>query len=164
MSLSERAKRVGANEHDACDSGERGFTLLETVVAFVLMMIVALGAASVFAYSVYNNTGASERSVELAIAQQTLEIKRNAKFGPSGTDAALLAGTFTQTGVVRNGRTYTVKVVIDDDPSTPAVDVNAATTLKKITVTVTTESGGTGWASGGWGSVTLITERAKSEL
>jgi len=164
MNFLEKAKNGHANDSRRRAKGERGFTLLETVVAFVIMMIVALGAASVFAYSVYNNSGGNERAVELAIAQQSLEILRNAKFGPTATDAVLNGGTYTQTGVLRNNRTYTVTAVIDDDPSTSAVDVNAATTLKKITVTVTTESGGTGWAKGGWASVTLVTQRAKSEF
>ena len=42
-------------------AGEQGFTLLEAVIALLLMTIIALGSASLFAYSIYNNSGASNR-------------------------------------------------------------------------------------------------------
>ena len=143
---------------------ETGFTLLETTIALLLMMIVALGSACMFSFSIYNNSGGSDRAVALALGQQALEILRNAKFNTSTTDPVLDAGTYVQAGVLRDGRQFTLTTTIDDDPSTAAVDVNPATTLKSITILVTPQSIGRGWAFGAFGTVTLITQRARTDL
>jgi len=146
------------------NAGERGFTILETTIALVLMMIVALGSASLFSFSIYNNSGASDRTASLAIAQQALEAIRNARFSTTVTDPILNAGTVVQNGIIRDGRTFNLTRVVDDDPTTAAVDVIPTSTLKGITVTVTGQSTGSGWASGAGGTVTLITRRAKTDL
>ena len=142
---------------------ESGFTLVEAIIALLLMLVVALGSASLFSFSIYNNSGGQDRSTGLAIAQQALELLRNAEFTPDNTDATLAAGTYIQTGVVRDGRRFTVTKVIDDNPSTVAVDVNTNTTLKAIRITVSPESMGRGWALGAGGTVTLLTQRARMD-
>lgn len=58
----------------------QGFTLIETCIALVVMMVVGLGATSLFFYALRNNTGGSERSQALAIAQQRLEELRTLKY------------------------------------------------------------------------------------
>jgi type II secretory pathway pseudopilin PulG len=63
----------------------QGFTLIETTVAMLVMMIVGLSATSLFLYSVRNNSGASQRSVAMAVAQQRLEVLRGSDY-----DAAAL--------------------------------------------------------------------------
>src|SRR5712691_690830 len=85
-----------------CNSEQQGFTLLETVIALVLMMIVALGSASLFSFSIYNNSGGSDRAVSLAVAQQALEILRTAPFTSANTDVRLNAGTVIQKNVTLN--------------------------------------------------------------
>ncbi|HEX7998939.1 MAG TPA: prepilin-type N-terminal cleavage/methylation domain-containing protein [Pyrinomonadaceae bacterium] len=152
---------------------ERGFTLIETSIALVVMMVMALGAASLFAFSVYNNSGGSDRAQTLALAQQALERLRHAKFSVTGTDAILNAGT--QTEFVRRGgqnpldpqdptgRNYRVVSTIDDNPATPGVDVNTLTTLKSVTVTVTPLGAGQSWATGAGGAVTVMTLRSKTD-
>jgi Tfp pilus assembly protein PilV len=136
---------------------------METTIALVLLLIVGLGAASLFAYSIYNNSAGSDRATALAVAQQAMEQLRNADFNLTTTDASLNGGTFTQNGVIRDGRQFKVVKIIDDNVTTSAVDVNAATTLKKITVTVTANSVGKGWASGALSTITLVSERAKCD-
>jgi Tfp pilus assembly protein PilV len=144
--------------------GEGGFSLIEAVIALLLMMIVALGSASLFSFSIYNNSGGSDRATSLAIAQEALEVLRSAQFNATTTDASLAGGTTVQPDVVRDGRTFSVTRTIDDLPSsTDAVDVDAATTLKGIKVTVVPQSIGRGWASGVGGTVTLITQRSKTD-
>jgi prepilin-type N-terminal cleavage/methylation domain-containing protein len=152
---------------------EHGFTLVETAIALVVMLVMALGAASLFAFSVYNNSGASDRAQTLAVAQQVLERLRHAKFSMSGTDAVLAAGTQTQS--VRRGgqnpqdpqdptgRVYRVVTTIDDNPSTFAINTNPLSTLKSITVTVTPLGAGPTWASGAGGAVTITTLRSKTD-
>lgn len=58
----------------------RGFTLIETCIALVVMMVVGLGATSLFLYALRSNTGGSERSQALAIAQQRLEELRTMSY------------------------------------------------------------------------------------
>src|ERR687886_797777 len=86
----ERARATSARRKRG--EGESGFTLIETMIALVIMMIVMLGAASLFAYSVYNNTAGSDRAQAVALAQQSMEALRSRKFTKSGTDAELSAG------------------------------------------------------------------------
>jgi prepilin-type N-terminal cleavage/methylation domain-containing protein len=143
---------------------EAGFTLLETTIALVLMLIVALGAASLFSFSVYNNSAGSDRANALAIAQQTLEVLRGAKFNTSTVAATLDGGSYAPIAVIQDGRRFTVTKIIDDDPSTNSVTINPATNLKSITITVRPDSIGRGWAFGGGGTITLITQRSRSDL
>jgi Tfp pilus assembly protein PilV len=157
MNLPKRERASGARLRS--DEGERGFTLIETTIALVIMMIVMLGSASLFAFSIFNNTSGSDRTQTLAVAQQTLETLRNAQFSKAATATALNAGTITQNNVMRGGlngsgaRPYTiVSTVVDTTP-----------TLKTITVVVTPNGAGPAWATGPAASVTIITQRAKSD-
>ena len=143
--------------------GEAGFTLVEATIALVLLLIVGLGAASLFAYSIYNNSAGSDRATALAVAQQAMEQLRNADFNLTTTDATLNGGTYTQNGVIRDGRQFTVVKIIDDNAATDTVEVNAATTLKKITIRVTANSIGRGWATGAFATITLVSQRAKCD-
>lgn len=145
------------------DSRQSGFTILETTIAMLLMLIVALGSASLFSFSIYNNAAGSDRAVSLAIAQQALETMRGARFTTATTDARLNGGTLVQNGVVRDGRSFSLTTIIDDNPATTAVEVNPNTTLKSITITVQSQSIGRGWATGAGGRVTLITQRARAD-
>ncbi|MDQ1707720.1 MAG: hypothetical protein QOJ88_931 [Pyrinomonadaceae bacterium] len=142
---------------------QSGFTLIEACIALVLMLIVALGSASLFSYSIYNNSGGTDRATSLAIAQQAMERLRSAKFNSTTTDASLNAGTWPQSGIARAGRLFKLTVVIDDNPATPALDVDATTNLKSITVTVMPQSIGRGWAFGAGGTITLVTQRARTD-
>jgi Tfp pilus assembly protein PilV len=145
------------------NSLEAGFSLIEAVIALLLMLIVALGSASLFSFSIYNNSGGSDRATGLAIAQEALEVLRSAQFNSTTTDASLSGGTTVQAAVVRDGRTFRVTRTIDDVPSTAAVDISTATTLKGITITVVPQSIGRGWAFGAGGTVTLMTQRSKTD-
>lgn len=149
--------------HGEPETTDLGFTLVEACIALVLMMVVALGSASLFSYSVYNNSGGSDRATGLAIAQQALERLRSAQFNATTTDASLNGGQTVQSGIVRDQRRFTLTVDIDDDPSTAAPDVIPTTNLKGITVTVVPESIARGWAFGAGGTVRLITQRARTD-
>ena len=142
---------------------DAGFTLLEACIALLLMMVVALGSASLFSFSIYNNSGGSDRATSMAIAQEALERLRSAKFSSTTTDASWAGGTTVQNGVVRDGRTYRITLTIDDNPTTTAVDVNATSNFKSVTVAVMPERIGGGWAFGAGGTVTLITQRARTD-
>ena len=139
--------------------GEQGFTLIETSIGLVIMLVVTLGSASLFAYAVRNNNGGQDRAQALAIAQTALETLRNARFTVTTTDPILQAtpaAPAPQT-VYRENRPYTVIARIDDVP--PAI-AGAPTTLKTITLTVIPQKAGSIWASQ---PVTIVTQRARSE-
>ncbi len=149
------------SEHEV--ASESGFTLLEACIALLLMMVVALGSASLFSFSIYNNSGGSDRATSMAIAQEALERLRSAEFSSTTTDTSLAGGTTVQAGVVRDGRTYQLTRTIDDNPTTTAVDVIATTNFKGITISVLPERIGGGWAFGAGGTVTLFTQRARTD-
>lgn len=144
-------------------AGQDGFTLLEAVIALLLMTIIALGSASLFSYSIYNNSGASNRATSIAIAQEALELLRSAQFNSTTTASTLAGGTTTQTGILRGGRLFDLTKTIDDDPFTNGNQVNAASNFKTITITVTPQLTGKGWARGGGGTITLTTQRSRTD-
>jgi Tfp pilus assembly protein PilV len=144
---------------------ESGFTLLETAISLVIMMIVGLGAASLFAYATRYNAGANDRELAVAIAQKRLEWLRNMPFSTTtrnllysypndGLGATGGAGVIET--VVAGGRTYTVTTVIQDTATVPAGEPDANQPLvKTISITVTPTGAGTAL-----GSVTLTTQRS----
>ena len=158
-------KSDGAAKSHGCRRGgaEAGFTLIETSIALVLMMIAALGAASLFSFSINYNSGASDRLVALAVAQERLERIRVAQFNSTTTDGILTGGTSTQSGLIRNGKSYTVITTIDDDPATLGVQVSSTATLKRITVAVAPDAVSQGWSLNAGARITLITQRARSD-
>ena len=165
MSCPKRAQT--AHTKFSSDTGERGFTLIETTIALVIMMIVMLGAASLFAFATLNNSNGADRAQTLAVAQETMETLRRLRFSTVGTDPELNRPSYTQTvcrgvpgssGVCGQtgvaGRQYNVAITIQD--TTP--------TVKTITVSVTPVAAHAAWTSNtNWATVTLVTQRAMSD-
>ena len=132
---------------------ELGFTLLETTIALVILMVVGLGAASLFVYAATNTSTASDRQLAMAVAQQHIEELRAVLF----TDATLNATTGTDTNVTSAGRPYLVRTVITD-----SAVVDGQPTLKTITVRVIPQGAGPAWSrnvASLFGSVTVTTVR-----
>ena len=70
-------KVSGNNEQ----KGERGFTLVETSISMVVMMVAGLAMSSLFVFSMQNNVGGgNETSLAMAVAQQQLEQLRSVTF------------------------------------------------------------------------------------
>ncbi len=128
----------------------KGFTLLETSIALVVMMVVTLGTASLFVYAINYNNGSNDQSLALAVAQQRMERLRRTPYG----DASLAAQTTTET-VISAGRSYTVITTICSTS-----DCGGNATLKVITVQVTPQNTAT-WASR---PATLVSQRAAPTL
>ena len=116
--------------------GQQGFTLMETSIAMVVMMVGALGIASLFVFSTQNNIGGGERALAMAVAQQQLEQIRSVNY----EDSTLNTGT-TNSTVTTGGRTYTVQRVVADLTNSD----NTLRQLKKITITVTPRASGPNW-------------------
>ena len=128
------------------EQSQQGFTLLETSIALIVMMVVTLATASLFVYAVKYNSGSGDRSAALAIAQQRLERLRRVSY----TDALKNAGSTTET-FVNAGRSYTVVTTI-----CATSDCGGSATLKIITIAVTPVSVNS-WANT---PATVISERA----
>ena len=128
---------------------ERGFTLIETCVSMVVMMVAGLAVSSLFVFSTQNNVGGNERALAMAVAQQQMEQLRILSFD----DASLNAGTTTRT-VTSSDRNYTVVKAITDEVNPD----NSVKKLRKITITVTPLGG----ARGDWtrSPVTLVSLRS----
>jgi Tfp pilus assembly protein PilV len=157
--MSWRKKAGAARARRRREQGQRGFTLVETVIALLVMMIVMLGVASVFAYAISNNTNGADRAQTLAVAQQSLEALRNMEYSETATHADLAAGqhtlTVTRGDVGLTGRQYKIDWEVVD---------NASNTLKTITLNVTPIAGGPAWASvSSWATVTIVTQRSKTD-
>lgn len=149
-----KARIVNLKNTKYDEKGERGFSLLETTIALVIMMIVGLGIVGLFFFSATNNSGARDRQLSMAVAQQQLERLRGASFANLGT-------TVTSTGganktVTSAGRSYRVVTTIDDTTAS----------LKTITVKVTPLGAGPAWGStaSNFGGVIIMTQRSASTL
>ena len=115
--------------------GEKGFTLVETASALLVMMIGGLGICAVFAYAIKNNTGSRDRALALAVAQQEMERYRQVTF----VDASLTAqAATTRTVTSADNRTYTVRTTITDTTAS----------LKTIRIEVTPQLSSEPWALG----------------
>jgi Tfp pilus assembly protein PilV len=130
---------------------QSGFTLLETTIALVLMMIVSVGLAPLFVYATRYNSAAAIRTGALAIAQIKLEQLRATPFDSCASSTETLSVGDPATGL----QTYTVQMTV----------VNTTSTLKEITLVVTPDirstTGGQYGGPNGWmyGQVTIYTKR-----
>ena len=151
----------------AARSGERGFTLAETAIAMLVMMIASMGVVSLFSYSIKYNAGARDRELSMAVAQKRVEWLRSIPFDattrglayhyPDATDSStggLASGSVTDT-MVSGGRTYTVVTTIVNDGGA----ANNVSTSKTITIQVTPAGANTAM-----GRVTLVTRRTTLQM
>ncbi len=150
----------------AARPGERGFTLAETAIALLIMMIASVGVVSLFTYAIQYNAGAKDRELSMAVAQKRLEWLRGIPYDSttralayrypttanptSGGLAATGTAGVTETTTLA-GRTYTVVTTIIN--SGGATDANSK--IKTITIKVTPEN-----AKNALGEVTLVTQRS----
>jgi len=134
--------------------GEAGFTLIETSIALVVMMIVGLGAASLFVYAIGGNSSARDRELSMAVAQQQMEFLRNVPFANVETSVAATGGATKQ--VTSAGRQYAVATIVTATASQKTITVTvtpAGTNISALTPTQRT-----------FGVVTLTTQRATDAL
>jgi prepilin-type N-terminal cleavage/methylation domain-containing protein len=117
-------------------NGQGGFTLIETCIAMVVMLVGALACSSLFVFSIQNNVGGSERALSMAVAQQQLEQIRSVTYD----DTTLNTGT-TSFNVATGGRTYSVQRVVASETNSD----NTAKGLKRITISVTPREAGPTW-------------------
>lgn len=62
---------------------QAGFTMIEMVIALVILFIAILGVFAAITYATKFNRGNSQRSQALAVMQREIELLRSAKFTPA---------------------------------------------------------------------------------
>jgi Tfp pilus assembly protein PilV len=155
-----KPKRTAVNGGAA----QRGFTVLEAAIAMVILMIIGLGIASLFTYSIQANGRADDRELAMTIAQKRMEWLRTIPFTtqtrsvaysyPDGGLAATATAGVSET-VTSAGRSYTVNTIISDQNFVPVGQPDAgACTRKRIQVSVTPATATTNFET-----VTLSTQR-----
>ena len=137
---------------------QEGFTLIETAVSMVVMMIVGLGAVSLFVFALGTNNSSRDRELSMAVAQQQMERLRNTRF--TNLDLTLAATGGANKTVTSGDRSYSVATTIVNT-------LAGNTTQKTITVYVTpltTNSNGLTAIQRVFGGVTLITLRSTTDV
>lgn len=145
---------------------EAGSTLIETVIALIIMLIAGLGVASIFLYTSRFNAGGNERAVAIALAQEQMEMKRAVPFKD------LIMGETTETivaGPTGATRSYTIVTTITNNNVLAEYWLENAKTKtlspeieqKEIRVRVTPVLISSRWSSG---TVDLVTLRSPIEV
>jgi prepilin-type N-terminal cleavage/methylation domain-containing protein len=132
---------------------DRGFTLIEVIIAASIMIILSVGLLSVFSYVTKINRGENLRMHALSVLQKEIEIYRSAKFVPNSTDPILVASNHPSTKTVESlpdDLTRSIKFDITVDvinlPLISGVETaEAACKFKEITITAVPKVAETGW-------------------
>lgn len=154
---SEKNKKVGLPRQSGRE--QQGFTLMETVIAMVVMMIVGLGAASLFVYAVGHNSDANNRVLSMSVAQQQMEQLRKAPFANLATRVTEMGGA-DRIVTTSAGLQYRVVTTIAD---TVTGDARRKTITVRVAPIATNTDGLTS-AQQLYGGVSIVTERATPAL
>ena len=137
-------------KHDHKQDG--GFTLIETCIAMVMLLVIVCGVLPLGVYALKYNSAAAVRAGALTAAQRKLEQLR------AGSFTSCVSSSEVVTVGPTESNSYTVAVTVTD----------VTATLKNVTIVVTpqgrTAEGGTYSGNEGWmrGQVTVYTKRTTS--
>lgn len=109
---------------------QKGFNLIECVIALLLVMVAGLAITSVFFFSSRNSSSARKRLGALRLAQQRIEEIRTKPFNN------LTSGTTNENNVVFEEQTYSVTLNITDSDLVTTTDAPGPE-IKLVTYTVT---------------------------
>lgn len=131
------------------EKSESGFSLIEVIIALMILLVSVFGIFATFTYATIYNGGNSRRSQSLSVSQKEIELLRSKKFTPTIMDPDLTGGKKAPRSVFgADGFSYLVEVTIDDDPftpNTPNPQINNSKTLKEITLKVTPQAVNGSW-------------------
>jgi prepilin-type N-terminal cleavage/methylation domain-containing protein len=153
-----------------------GFTLIEVIIACSIMVILCVGTLTVFSHASKINTGNNLRAQAQSVLQLEAEYYRGLKFIPIGSDSALNGGTYTNVRE-RSGADcpvgvdpppdvclFRVSVVIDNNPSTTAIDTGNESTckFKQIKITAVPKIARAGWLASASLNTNLVIQRVRA--
>lgn len=131
---------------------QRGFTLIETCIAMVMLLVIVCGVLPLGVYALKYNSAAAIRAGAVTAAQRKLEQLR------ADTFTSCISSSEVVTVGPTESQSYTVDVTV----------TNVTATLKNITIVVTpqgrTTDGGVYTGNEGWmrGQVVVYTKRTTS--
>lgn len=129
-----------------------GFTLIETCIAMVMLLVIVCGVLPLCVYALKYNSAAAIRAGAVTVAQRKLEQLR------AGSFTSCISSSEVVTGGPTESQSYTVNVTVTD----------VTTTLKKIQIVVTPKgrstTGGVYSGNESWmrGQVVVYTQRTAS--
>lgn len=149
------------------EKSQQGFTLVEMVIALIILFIAVMGVFATFTYATKFNRGNSQRSQALSVMQREIELLRSAKFTPAITSNSTTAtplctspdnGSRDLTAGVKAAQTRcgidrTVYQVF-----TTVVDLNAG--MKEITLQVVPQGADGQWVTAN--AIRMIFRRVRS--
>ena len=134
---------------------ERGFTIIEVIIAAMIMTTVCVGTLTVFSHVVMINTGNNLRSEAQSVLQQEVEYYRGLTFSPGGADANLNSGTVTRPQrTAADGQVFNISVTIANLYPTVGA-ANGVATYKEIRITATPATAKSGWLADLRTSITI---------
>ena len=144
-------------------SEQNGFTIVEVIIAGVILSILCVGLLTTYSTVTQYNRGNDVRAQALVVLQREVEEFRSFRFVPGTTDARLNAKTLTtyKTGVLSknpdgvvgtedDGLLFNILVSIDNDPTNSvgtAVDAISEMDcrFKQITIEAVLQKPEQGW-------------------
>jgi Tfp pilus assembly protein PilV len=144
-----RPRRTPATNIDN-RSGIDGFSVIEVIIAALIVSILCIGVLTVFSQVVNMNRGNATRLQALQILDAEVDSYRSMSFAAGAIDSRLIAGTATPRVVSSaDGTEYSVSVEVVDLANQTAGQVPAAAsvTLKRITISVSRVSASSEWSA-----------------
>src|SRR5687768_13118780 len=115
---------------------QKGFTLVEVIVAGIVMVVLCVGLLTVFSYVTNINRGNNIRAQALAALQQEIEFYRTLRFVPglrtavdlpNHRHAHLYAGTWTRPQITSaSGMVFNVTVTVTNLGYAPGFEIGRA--------------------------------------
>jgi type II secretory pathway pseudopilin PulG len=141
---------------------EGGFSLIEVILAGIIMIIMSAGILMVFSNVTERNRGENLRMQALSILQEDIEYYRSLKFVPVGSNTALNGGSYpnVRNRTAADGRVFVISVTIDNDPATAGIQTAAQVPeadckFKEIVIEAVPQPAETGWLANLNASVTI---------
>jgi Tfp pilus assembly protein PilV len=148
MSIDEMARpeerRAGGASGPQTTASAAGFTLIETAVAMIIMLVGCLAAVSLFSFATRYNTAAYDRTIAQAFAQKGMEEVRSTSFSLLSTPAG------ASTIYSGDGRPFTVTTLVCTDAA-----CGGSTSIKRVTISVAPVNATAAWAATPLSLVTL---------
>lgn len=139
-----RAHSVIRRAGQLASGQQSGFTLIEVIVASVILSIVVVGTFAAYTHAVRVNTGNNLRAQALTVLQAEVEFYRGLRFVPVGSSTALNEGDYPdiRKPISADGRKFVVSVKI---VNLPAGTSDADCRFKEITISAVPDIPETGW-------------------
>lgn len=138
-------------------AGQNGFSLVEVIVAGILMVILCIGTVTVFSYVTNVNRGNNIRTQALSALQQEIEFYRSLKFVPGQETAAdlpnhrsvaIYAGQRTRPPVTSaSGMEFNINVEVTNLQFSDVSTSEEKCTFKEITIQAVPVVTQEGWLS-----------------